>query len=125
MSRPYKSFVRVYAPVNVSGWAVYRCRVDDYFEIYVNFTHLFLDGSCSYPYELFIDYMAELPAWCFTCWEQAQGFAQRHSNRYPIDRQMQLLRFRDQYWIGTVLNAYYSVIEMSKATVDDTENVKV
>lgn len=118
MSRPYKSFVRVYAPTVIDGWGMYRCRVDDVFNVFVCMTHQFLEGNKSYPYELWIDYMAELPVWGFPTEERAMDFCKHHSNRYPLDRQLQLLKIRDQYWVANVLNSYYSVLEMAKATTN-------
>lgn len=118
MSRLYKSFVKVYAPTIVDGWGLYKCCVDDYFNIFVCMTHNFLDGPRSYPYELWIDYMAELPVWAFPSEEPARQFCVRHTNRYPIDRQLQLLRQRNEYWVATILNTYFSLIEVCKATTD-------
>lgn len=117
MSRPYKAFVKVHAPTIIDGWGLYKCRVDDYFNIYVCMTHNFLEGPRSYPYELWIDYMAELPVWAFATEDQAREFCLHHTNRYPLDRQLQILKRRDEFWVATILNSYFSLIELCKASM--------
>lgn len=117
MNQRYMSYVSVYAPILSAGWGIYRVRIDDRFDVWVCATHNFIEGGRSYNFDLFVDYAAELPLWCFVSLESAQEFTKLHSNRYPIYRQLQLLRHRDQYWFGHIIADYLTLESAAKNTI--------
>lgn len=118
MKMRYMSYVSVYAPIISHGWGIYRVRIDDRFDVWVCCTHNYIEGGRSYNFDLFVDYMAELPVWCFASFEQAKAWTGLHSNRYPIYRQLQLLRHRDQYWFGHIIADYLSLESAAKETMN-------
>lgn len=109
MKKPFKSHVRVYPYEAHHGWVCYRIVVDYVCTYYFCSTHIFIEGGKTYPFDLFVDYAAELPLYFFVSYEECVAFAKRHSNMYPIDRQLYLLRFRPQFWFATLLQKYLEI----------------
>lgn len=114
MSRLYRAFVSVYTPTIIDGWGVYRCRVDDAFDLFACATHSFIDGNRTYDFELFVDIVSEVPIYFFGERAKAEEFARIKTNRYPIFRQLQLLKHREEYWFGTWIQAYFDAYEKGK-----------
>lgn len=109
MRKPYRSFVTVSAPERVEGWGLYRTIVDCRFTVWMACTHEFIPASKTYDFELFINYVSEIPCFCFGSKEQAIEFCKTKSNRYPIDFQLKGLKWRPQYWYATILEQYINI----------------
>lgn len=124
MKKPYRSFVTVGQYEVVDGWGVVRTIVDCRFTIWMVSTHNFIQANKTYDFELFMNYVCEVPVFCFVIREQAVEFARLKSNRYPIDMQLKALKWRKQYWYSTILEQYCNMAQFFQQELED-KHIKI
>lgn len=106
----YNERVRILSLTPISGWGVFCGEVVNLFKFYGCEVENWIEANQNYNLGDFLDYAAEIPVYFFATWDEAKSFAERTSNRYPIDRRLYWLRFQSEYWFSSVFVRYLDII---------------
>lgn len=102
----YKSKARVTKCDRVSGWGLFTIVIDERMFMWAAMTHSWLQVGMVIDFDLFVNYCCELPFFCFADKPAGMDFCKQKSPSYPLEYQLESLRWRPQYWMSTILLNY-------------------